>query len=125
VERQAELWDPLLAWARRRFDVDFEIVEGIMHRPQPERTTAQLARAVSARGAFELAALSPLVTVSGSLVIALALAEEAIDFLSAWTAATLDEAWQLEQWGADAEAEAALAGRRADFEAGYAMLRLL
>jgi chaperone required for assembly of F1-ATPase len=125
VERQAELWDPLLAWARGRFDVDFEIVTGIMHRPQPERTTGQLARAVAARGPFELAALSPLVTVSGSLVIALALAEDAVDFLSAWSAATLDEAWQLEQWGADTEAEAALAARRADFEAGYAMLRLL
>jgi len=125
VERQSGEWDPLLAWARRRFDVDFEIVCGVMHRPQPAATTAQLVRAVAARGVFELAALSPLVTVSGSLVIALALAEDAVDFGSAWSAATLDEAWQLEQWGADKEAEAALASRRSDFEAGYAFLRLL
>ena len=43
VARQAELWDPLLAWARRRFDVDFEVVAGIIHRPQPPATVDRLA----------------------------------------------------------------------------------
>lgn len=125
VARQAERWDPLLAWARRRFDVDFEVVSGIMHHPQPETTVVQLARAVAARNAFELAALSPLVTVSGSLIIALALAERAIGFDDAWAAASLDESWQLEQWGADAEAEKALEARRVDFDAGWRFLQLL
>jgi chaperone required for assembly of F1-ATPase len=125
VARQSELWDPLLAWARRRFDVNFEIVSGIMHRPQPQNTIQQLAQAVAARDAFELAALSPLVTIGGSLVLALALAEGEIDLETAWSAATLDEQWQLEQWGADAEAEKALQSRRRDFEAGYRFLKLL
>lgn len=125
VARQAELWDPLLSWARRRFDVDFEIVSGIMHRPQPPSTVARLSKAIAVRSPFELAALSPLVTVSGSLILALALAEAAIGFDEAWAAASLDEAWQLEQWGADAEAAAALENRRQDFEAGYRFLKLL
>ena len=125
VARQSEQWDPLLAWARRRYDVDFEVVTGIMHRPQPDRTVGQLARAAAARGAFELAALSPLVTVSGSLIIALALAEDEISLETAWSAATLDEQWQLEQWGADSEAEKALEARRQDFDAGYRLLKLL
>jgi chaperone required for assembly of F1-ATPase len=125
VARQSEQWDPLLAWARRRYDVDFEVVTGIMHRPQPDRTVSQLARAAAARGAFELAALSPMVTVSGSLIIALALAEDEISLETGWSAATLDEQWQLEQWGADAEAEMALDARRRDFEAGYRLLKLL
>ena len=125
VARQSELWDPLLAWARRRFDINFEIVSGIMHRPQPQNTIQQLAQAVAARDAFELAALSPLVTIGGSLVLALALAEGEIDLETAWSAATLDEQWQLEQWGADAEAEKALETRRRDFEAGYRFLQLL
>ena len=125
VERQAALWDPILAWARRRFDVNFELVAGIIHKPQPPNTIVQLAQAVAARDPFELAALSPLVTISGSLVIALALAEEAIDLETAWAAATLDEAWQAEQWGEDEEAAARLEARRVEFEAAERFLRLL
>ena len=125
VERQAELWDPILAWGRRRFDIDFEIVCGIIHRPQHESTLRQLDHAVATRGPFELAALSPLVTIGGSLVIALALAQEAVDLDTAWAAATLDEAWQAEQWGEDTEAAAVLEARRRDFAAGYRFLTLL
>lgn len=125
VQRQADAWDPLIAWARRRFDVDFEIVCGVMHRPQQEMTLRQLGQAVASRTAFELAGISPLVTVSGSLLVGLALAEGAVDLETAWAAATVDEAWQTEQWGADAEAEKALEGRRRDFEAGSRFLKLL
>ena len=123
--RQSDLWDPLLAWARRRFDVDFETACGVIHRPQHQETIDRLARAVAARDAFALAALSPLVTVSGSLVIGLALTEAAIDPDTAWAAAKLDEQWQIEQWGEDAEALAMLASRRRDFEAGFRFLNLL
>jgi chaperone required for assembly of F1-ATPase len=125
VARQREQWDPLLAWARRRFDVDFEIVEGIIHRAQPGRTLEQLAKASAARDAFQLAALSPLVTISGSLVIALALAEGAIDLDTAWAASSLDEIWQAEQWGEDAEAAERMENRRRDFAAAYLFLQLL
>lgn len=125
VRRQAGAWDPLLQWARRRFDVDFTLVAGIIHRPQPAETVERLARAVAARDPFALAALSPLVTISGSLIVALALAEEAIDLDQAWTAATIDEAWQSEQWGEDELATAALEARRLEFEAALRFLRLL
>jgi chaperone required for assembly of F1-ATPase len=125
VARQTELWDPLIAWARRRFDVDFEIVSGIIHRPQPSSTIERLRHAVAACGAFELAALSPLVTISGSLLIALALAEGAIDVDTAWAAATLDEAFQAERWGEDSEAATARAARRRDVEAVYRFLTLI
>jgi chaperone required for assembly of F1-ATPase len=125
VERQASAWDPILAWARRRYDVDFEVAAGIIHRPQSPATVERLAHAVHSRSAFELAALSPLVTISGSLVIALALAEGAIELDAAWAAASLDEQWQADQWGEDAEAAAALAARRRDFEAAHLFLTLL
>lgn len=125
VARQAERWDPILAWARQRFDIELAVVCGIMHRRQSEAAVQQLARAVAARDPFELAGLSPLVTVSGSLVVALALAEGAISLDEAWNAASLDEQWQLEQWGEDAEAGAALEARRRDFEAGARFLELL
>lgn len=125
VARQAEQWDALIAWARHRFDIDFELICGIIHRPQPPRTLEQLAKAAAARDVFQLAALSPLVTISGSLIIALALAEGAISFDTAWAAASLDETWQAEQWGEDAEAAAVLENRRRDFAAAYRFLQLL
>jgi chaperone required for assembly of F1-ATPase len=125
VARQAALWDPLLAWARARYDVAFEIVTGIIHAKQPPETVERLAAAVAARDPFALAGLSPLVTISGSLIVALALAEGAIGLDAAWAAAALDEQWQAENWGEDAEAAAALAARRADFAAAARFLSLL
>lgn len=123
--RQDATWDPPLAWARARYDVAFEIVTGVMPRPQPAATVERLGTALAARDAFELAALNRIVTITGSLVLALALAERAIDADAAWTAATLDEAWQAELWGEDAEAAQALARRRAEFDAAIRFLELL
>jgi chaperone required for assembly of F1-ATPase len=125
VRRQAEAWEPLLDWARLRYGVALETTSGILHRPQPAETVARLADEVAARDPFRLAALSPLVTISGSLILALALAEGEIGLERAWAAATLDEAWQAEQWGEDGLAKAALDARRAEFEAAYLFLTLL
>jgi chaperone required for assembly of F1-ATPase len=125
VAIQAEHWDPVLAWAGRRYDILFEIVTGISHHAQPAETVARLDAAVAARDPFTLAGLSPLVTISGSLLIALALAEDAISLDTAWAAATADEQWQASQWGEDAEATLALANRRRDFEAAARFLSLL
>lgn len=125
VRRQEEQWDPLLSWARGRYDIDFETISGIIHKPQPAETVDRLARAVATGDPFRLAALSPLVTISGSLVIALALAEGEVGLEEAWAAAMLDEAWQAEQWGVDPLGAAALAERRRDFDAAYRFLTLL
>ncbi|HEX9963516.1 MAG TPA: ATP12 family protein [Allosphingosinicella sp.] len=125
VERQERLWDPLLDWGRTRFGIEIETTAGVMHRRQPPRTVERLGAAVGAQSAFQLAGLAPLVTVAGSLIIALALAEGAIGLETAWDAAMLDEAWQAEQWGADPLAAASLENRRRDFEAAYRFLTLL
>ncbi len=125
VDRQAEAWDPYLAWARSRYDVELKVTAGIVHVSQPEATVERLGKAVASRTPFELAGLSPLVTVSGSLVIALAVAEGAFTPDQAWEAATVDERWQAAKWGADDEAIAALANRRRDFEAGARFLSFL
>ncbi len=93
--------------------------------PQPPGTVERLAHAVAALDPFRLAGLSPLVTIGGSLVTALAVAEQAVAAEDAWQAVSLDERWQREKWGSDAEAEAALAQRRKDFLAAAKFLRLL
>jgi chaperone required for assembly of F1-ATPase len=125
VDRQVGSWDPLLAWARRRYDVDFSTTSGLMHVPQPSATVEHLGHAVAALDPFQLAGLSPLVTVGGSLIAALALFEKAIPPDEAWQAVSVDDRWQLEQWGSDAEAEKALDGRAHDFFAAARFLELL
>jgi chaperone required for assembly of F1-ATPase len=125
VMRQVEVWDPIIAWARARYDIGFVLVEGIMHRPQPPETLARLSEALAARNAFELAALSPIVTISGSLVIALAVLEGELDPDAAFDAGHLDELWQAEQWGEDDFARDQRDARRADFLAACGFLRLL
>ena len=125
VERQAKCWDPVLAWARRRLDVDFVTTSGLMHVPQPPATIDRLAHAVCALDSFRLAGLSSLVTVGGSLIVALAVLEKAMSVGDAWQAVSIDDRWQLEQWGSDADAELALDNRQRDFVAAARFLELL
>ena len=125
VERQTNAWESLLGWARHRFDVDFSATSGLMHVPQPQATVERLAYEVGALDPFRLAGLSPLVTIGGSLVAALAVLEKAITPAEAWDSVGIDEHWQLEQWGSDSEAETALENRRRDFLAAAGFLALL
>ncbi len=125
VERQTEAWDALLGWARRRYDVDFACCSGIIHVAQPPETIRKLSHEVAVLDRFRLAGLSPLVTIGGSLVAGLAVLEEAIPAEAAWDSVSLDERWQLEKWGSDAEAEASLDAKRCDFLAASRFLELL
>lgn len=115
AQRQAGQWQPLLDWASRRYDVAFAVTSGIVHVAQPEPTRTRLHEAAAARSPFALAALAPLVGLSGSLVIGLAAAEGAFDIDELWQAAELDELWQVDQWGDDDEARARRNQRRDDF----------
>jgi chaperone required for assembly of F1-ATPase len=125
VTRQEQQWDALLGWARRRYDVDFVTTSGLMHVDQPTATVERLSHAVAALDAFHLAGLSPLATIGGSLIAALAVLEKTIAPEQAWEAVSVDERWQLEQWGSDPEAEKALENRRRDFVAAAKFLELL
>lgn len=125
VRWQMEEWDALLEWARRRYDVDFAVCTGVMHVEQPADTVRKLNHEVATLDAFQLAGLSPMVTIGGSLVAALAVHEEMMPAEAAWEAVSLDDRWQLEQWGDDAEALAALDARRRDFLAAAKFLELL
>jgi chaperone required for assembly of F1-ATPase len=125
VAAEAAAWGPLLEWARGRYDVHFELAGGIVHRPQPTATIARLAEALIARDAFALAAFNPLVTIGGSLVTALAVAEGAIEADAAFAATHLDELWQAEHWGEDWMATDMREARKRDFVAAATFLTLL
>jgi len=125
VARQDAVWNPLLDWARDRYDVYFTLVTGIMHQPQPPATVERLAQAVAALDPFRLAALSPVVTITGSLVLALALLEGAEEADTIWTAAHVDEDFQAEIWGEDYLAVEAREAKRREFDAAVKFLKAL
>lgn len=104
VQRQAQTWDPLIDWVRRRYDVSLQVTAGIVHVPQPPATLQVLGRRVASFPDFALAAFASMVATSGSLVIALALADGEITPEQAAHAAQVDELHQAERWGEDAEA---------------------
>jgi len=108
VALQAALWQPLLDWLAECHGARLTVTQGITHVAQDQDALDALRSAVAALDDGRLAAISQLTASSGSLVIALAVAARHIDAAAATAASLLDEQWQAEQWGEDAEA----AGRR-------------
>ncbi|WP_276200538.1 ATP12 family protein [Chelatococcus sp. XZ-Ab1] len=126
VARQRDIWDPMLAWAREALGARFVLAEGVMFVAQPEESLAAMAAAVARFEApVALAALHVLTTLSGSAVIALAVAHGHLTAEAGWRASHLDEEVQMEIWGEDEEALARRAVRWRDFAAAAGMLRAL
>lgn len=124
--RQAEAWDPVLAWARSALGARFYLAEGVVHVEQPAESVAAVRRWIAARREpFRLSAIHVMTTLTGSALLALAVEAGAFRSLEAWAAAHVDEDWNAEQWGEDAEAAARKAARRRDFDAAAALLQSL
>ena len=115
VRRQAEAWDPLLDWAAGKYGVRLIATSGVLPVEQPASTVERLAAEVSSLSHWELTALHELVSLTGSLILGFAVAEKARPAASVWGLSRIDEDWQVEQWGEDAEAIAASERRRVEF----------
>ena len=123
VEWQARSWDPLLAWARDALGARFVQIEGVVFVAQP-REAIDTARAAIPADIWRLGALSAITTLTGSALLALALARDAIDLDTALAVAHVDEDWQMQQWGRDEVALARRAFRFAEMQAAATVLRL-
>jgi chaperone required for assembly of F1-ATPase len=102
---QAEGWDPVLAWARRTYGVDFVVVEGFAHQDQPPATLEAFRAALEQQGSFCLAGLHVVASIAGSVVLALALAEGELGPAQVFALSRIDEDYQASKWGRDHEAE--------------------
>jgi chaperone required for assembly of F1-ATPase len=100
VRREAEHWDPLVAWARDDLGARFVLAEGIVPVTQPEHALAAAAAAIP-RDPWRLGAVHVIATLTGSGVLALAVAQARLSAEQAWTVAHVDEDWNMEQWGRD------------------------
>lgn len=114
VERQAAAWDPVLAWLDRRHGAKLVLAEGVMPVSQPPKAIAAVRAAVDALDPYQLTALHSAAGIAGSAGIALALLDGEMDARRAADIADVDEVFQMETWGEDAEIRAHLTRRRVD-----------
>jgi chaperone required for assembly of F1-ATPase len=119
---QNAAWNPVLDWMRDDHGALFVQVQGIQHAPQPQAAIAAVARLVDTiDDPVALAALNVMTTLTGSALIALAVAHGRLDVTEGWAAAHADELYQEELWGADEEAIERRALRERDFRAAEAL----
>ena len=123
--RQAAAWNPPVAWFERETGQRLVISEGIVHRPQAPALLARVEALLAALDPFTLTAIHSLTTLTGSAVLALAALHRQLNADEAWSGAHVDETWQAEQWGEDAEAKARRDARRTVYDAAFGLIRLL
>jgi chaperone required for assembly of F1-ATPase len=124
VAREAAHWDPVLSWAASNLGAHFILSEGIVHAAQPEQAI-KAARGVFPADPWSMAALHVVTTLTGSALLALALAHGVRGAADIWTAAHVDEDFNIEQWGLDEEVASRRAARAVDFEAANRILNAM
>jgi chaperone required for assembly of F1-ATPase len=126
VGRQAHAFDPVLRWAADELGARFHVTGGIVHLAQPPEALAAIGAALEAYDdPVALAGLSVMTTLSGSALLALAVARGFLSPEAAWRAAHVDEDFEIERWGEDAEAAARREARRREFEAAATAVALM
>ncbi len=115
IERQALAWNPVLDWAVAELDAAFLVTAGIVHRPQPEAALKAVAAHLQGLEPFVLTALHNMMTLTGSLLVAAMTVAGRLEPEAAWRTAHVDEDFQIEQWGEDAEARQRRQLRHRDF----------
>lgn len=124
IERQARAWDDPMGRVENRIAARFALVQGVMYQEQPAGTIDRFANIVAGCNAHMLTALHNLTTLTGSAILAYDTLFLGRDAEVAWSAAHVDEDWQIEFWGEDLEAARRRARRKGDFDAaiGFALL---
>ena len=122
VRQQARHWDPVVTWASDTLGARFVLAQGVMFAQQPQGALAAASAAIPS-DPWRLGAVHAITTLTGSALLALALARGALDHDAAWAAAHVDEDWNMAQWGRDEIALARRAGRFAEMQAAAMVLR--
>lgn len=125
VRRQAEAWDPVLDWGMRRYGVGLVCTQGIVPVDQTAEARVCLGQHVRSFSHWRLTALHEIVSLTGSLIIGLAVAAGERSAEEAWALSRVDEEWQIARWGRDAEADAAAERRRGELEEAVRFLQLV
>jgi len=124
VRRQQTAWDPLLDWAHETYGARLATTRGVSHSAQDEAAIAALSRVVQAADVWTLVGIHAATTITGSLILALAILKNRLSHTDAFAASRIDESFQAEKWGPDAEAEARTRRLAAELEAASRFMGL-
>jgi chaperone required for assembly of F1-ATPase len=124
VLRQVRAWDPVLAWAHEATGARFVLGEGIAFVAQPVPALAAAKSAIP-KHPWRLGAVHSITTLTGSALMANAIAGGALSVDAAWAAAHVDEDWNMELWGRDELALERRAARFAEMQAAAMVLQLV
>jgi chaperone required for assembly of F1-ATPase len=125
VALQTKHWDPVVVWAKRDLGIPMRLAEGVMHVAQAPSSLDAIGKRLAGFDSWSLASLHVMTGLSGSALLALAVALGRLSPEEAWEAAHVDEDWQISQWGEDEEAKERRESRWRDFAAAARMLTLL
>jgi chaperone required for assembly of F1-ATPase len=125
VKLHEQHWDTALIRLARHFGVRFQPTIGIVHQPQPDATLAKLTEALRDESLLVMAALDSITNITGSGLLAIGLLHRLLSEDEVWTAAHVDEDYQISQWGAVEEAQVRRAQRKGEFDAAVFVLELL
>lgn len=125
TDLQARHWDPVLEWAANTLKTPFQTTTAILHKAQPPEAMAALAALLETFNSHQLCAIHNLSTLTGSALLGTAVGAGALTPEAAWTAAHVDEDWQISHWGEDHEAVARREGRKREFHATANYLRMV
>ncbi|WP_305988646.1 ATP12 family chaperone protein [Roseibium sp. MMSF_3544] len=122
VDTQRRLWDPVVDWASGLLGGRFVLIEGVIHAAQPDDLLSAFRNRISSETPLRLAALHTATSLTGSALLALAVKEQHLNAESAWSAAHVEEDFNIERWGEDAEAAQIRAYKRTEFDAAALIL---
>lgn len=125
LEKQKQAWDPLLAWAEKQLDARLETTCGVLPVEQANHSLRNLKTALEVYDSYQIAAIHDLVTISGSLVLALAVSKGDITAAQAWKISRVDEDWQEKLWGTDEDAQLSAKSKSDSFLFADSILQLL
>ena len=125
IEIEASAWDPVLSWLRKAHSIKLTPISGIIHQSQDAGELEKLAVLYEEFNEFTLTALHNMTTITGSAILPLALVTNAWSLDEIWAKAHIDEDYQIERWGEDAEAAKRRKLRRSEFDQTHQFYQLL
>ncbi|MBB1491086.1 MULTISPECIES: ATP12 family chaperone protein [unclassified Paracoccus (in: a-proteobacteria)] len=125
VMQQAEGWNPLLDWARSDLQAMLLVTQGVIPVAQDRVALTRLRDRLDALSHWQLTALHDLVTLSGSLILGLAVLGGRLRADEAHRLSRIDEEHQAAIWGRDEEADIAAEGRLQALRNAARLLALL